>query len=129
MKGKIKYPDEHQEQVALMKWASLQAVTIPELELLYAVPNGGKRNVVIAMKLRAEGVKPGVPDLCLPVACKGKFGLYIEMKRRNARPSDVSPEQQRWHERLAEQGYAVQVCKGWDEARHTILDYLGQVKA
>lgn len=123
-KIKIKYPDEHQEQVALIMWATVLTPVLPELDLLYAVPNGGKRNIVTAMKLRAEGVKPGVPDLCLPVVRQGKPGLYIEMKRRNAKPSDVSPEQQRWHARLIEQGYAVQVCKGWDEARQVILSYL-----
>lgn len=31
--------------------------------LLYAVPNGGKREVVDAIQLKASGVVPGIPDL------------------------------------------------------------------
>jgi hypothetical protein len=31
-------------------------------------------------KLKAEGVRAGVADLCLPAARRGYHGLYIEMK-------------------------------------------------
>lgn len=117
-------PTEHQEQVALFKWATLQQGTLPVLQYLYAVPNGGKRNLVIAMKLKAEGVKPGVPDVALDVAARGFHGLRIEMKRTNAKPSDVRPEQRDWHEFLVKQGYHVSVCKGWLEARQVLLWYL-----
>jgi hypothetical protein len=46
----------------------------------YAVPNGGYRNIYVARKLKAEGVKAGVADLCLPAARRGYHGLYLEMK-------------------------------------------------
>lgn len=57
----------------------------PELQLLYHVPNEGKRTWRTGARLKSEGLKPGVPDLCLPVA-RGKYhGLYVELKRRDQR--------------------------------------------
>ena len=35
---------EHDEQVALFEWAALREAEIPELALLFAIPNGGLRN-------------------------------------------------------------------------------------
>ena len=53
----------------------------PELELMYAIPNGGKRHIHTAVVLKQTGVKSGVPDIFLPVR-RGKHGLFIEMKRK-----------------------------------------------
>ena len=39
--------------------------------LLYAVPNGGYRNAREAARFKAEGVRSGVPDLCLAVSNGG----------------------------------------------------------
>lgn len=72
-------PTEAQEQITLFSWAAVQA--IPELALLYHIPNGGSRHKAEAARLRAEGVRSGVPDLCLPVPRGGCHGLYIELKR------------------------------------------------
>jgi hypothetical protein len=49
------------------------------LKLLYAVPNGGDRNLRVPRKLKAEGVMAGVADLCLPAARRGYHGLYLEI--------------------------------------------------
>ncbi|UPG86835.1 VRR-NUC domain-containing protein [Luteibacter aegosomatis] len=125
-------PTEHEEQAALMEWAGINAVRAPELRLLFAIPNGaalaskstgpGRRFSRQAMKLRAEGLKSGVPDLCLPVA-RGKYhGLFIEMKR--VKGGTLSPEQKEWLQRLADQGYCAVRCNGWWEARTAILQYL-----
>jgi len=113
---------EHQEQSALIRWSKAQAKTIPELKLLFAIPNGGHRHIAVATKLKAEGVKKGVPDLFMPVAKGGYNGLFIEMKRQKG--GTVSPEQKQWHADLQEQNYRVDVCHGWDSARETILEYL-----
>ena len=71
---------EHDEQAALFQWAELMAAQIPELRLMFAIPNGGHRHIGVARKLKAEGVKPGVPDIFLPVARNKFHGLFIEMK-------------------------------------------------
>jgi hypothetical protein len=115
-------PTEHQEQAALFEWAAFQECVWPELRLLHAIPNGGKRDKVTAARLKAEGVKPGVPDVCLPVPRGDKHGLYIEMKRRKG--GTVSADQLKWIENLMRQGYECHVCRGCEEARMTILAYL-----
>lgn len=113
-------PTEAQEQITLFSWAAVQA--IPELALLYHIPNGGSRHKAEAARLRAEGVRSGVPDLCLPVPRGGCHGLYIELKR--LRGGRLSEQQRAWLDALGKQGYAVAVCKGWEDAAETILRYL-----
>ena len=118
---------EHREQVALFTWATYARVEHAELDLLFAVPNGGHRHGTVAAKLRAEGVRPGVPDVCLPVARCGKGGqcynaLWIEMKAPGGR---LRPAQRRWRDLLARHGGAYRVCRSWVEAREVTLDYLG----
>lgn len=89
-------PTEAQEQVTLFSWAAVQA--IPELALLYHIPNGGSRHKAEAARLRAEGVRAGVPDLCLPVPRGGFHGLYIELKR--LRGGRLSEQQRAWLDAL-----------------------------
>ena len=72
---------EHDEQGSLFQWAGIAVFKYPELNCMFAIPNGGLRNPVVARKLKAEGVKSGVSDIFLSVARGGYHGLYIEMKR------------------------------------------------
>jgi len=66
--------EEHKEQKALFRWAGFRAQQKPELELLYAILNGGHRHKAVGRRLKAEGVKRGVPDICLPVPRGGFTG-------------------------------------------------------
>lgn len=111
-------PTEHWEQVQLFQWAS----NYRELDLMHAIPNGGKRDIRVAVKLKEEGVKAGVPDICLPVARGEKHGLYIELKRRKY--GRLDSDQAKWLEALMREGYACAVCFGWEAARDVIEDYL-----
>lgn len=113
---------ENQEQQLLFEWAALSAGRWPELALMYHIPNGGSRSKSEAGRFKAEGVKSGVPDICLPVARGGYHGLYIELKR--VKGGRVSPAQQGWIAALRDQGYCACVCKGWDDAAHIIKAYL-----
>jgi hypothetical protein len=117
---------ESTEQQALFEWAEIAAKKTPELRLMYAVPNGGKRNIATAVRLKKEGVKPGVPDICLPVPRGRYHGLYIEMKFGRNKPSEA---QKWWIEQLQQQGYKVNVCYGWGEAVKVIVDYLTEIGA
>jgi hypothetical protein len=97
---------EHAEQMGLFEWAAYAAVHWPELALLHAIPNGGDRHPTVAARLKAAGVKPGVPDICLPVPRGDWHGLYIELKTRRGR---VSAAQREWLTALARQGYRTAV--------------------
>lgn len=116
--------NEHLHQVALMQWAAIYSAQHPEISLLFAIPNGGKRNISVAKKLKAEGLKPGVPDLFLPVAKKGFHGLFIEMK---AATGSTSKLQKEWISELIKQRYKVVVCKGWEVAMNEIKSYLEEI--
>lgn len=113
---------EHEEQVALMRLVELHKGRWPELGMLYSIPNGGDRHPAVAAKMKAEGVKKGVPDLCLPIARGGYHGLYIELKRQ--KKSQISPEQVQWIAALRGQGYRAEICLGATEAWDVISDYM-----
>ena len=117
-------PTEHEEQVVIFDWASLMSPQHPELELLFAIPNGSYKSRASARKFAAEGLKSGVPDICLPVPSPdGKHtALYIELKRRHG--GKVSDTQKWWIERLTAAGCKALVCKGADEAITEIERYL-----
>ena len=112
---------ESQEQQALFEWAKHMEFRYPEIRYMYHVPNGGKRDIHTAKKLKAEGVKSGVPDICLPTPSGRYHGLYIELK---AHGGTTTKNQNIWLEELANQGYCACVCVGWEQASDVILSYL-----
>lgn len=114
---------EHEEQAALFAWAQIAAHEHPALALLYHIPNGGFRFKATAAAMRRQGVRAGVPDICLPVARGGFHGLYLELKRFQ-RGVTLRASQRRWLAALAAEGYCVGVCRGWEAARAAILAYL-----
>lgn len=116
-------PSEDDEQEALFTWAAVNAPRIPCLRLLYAIPNGGKRDKREAAKLKRTGTKKGVPDICLPVPKGPYHGIYIELKRKKG--GQLSTEQRQWLRDLSDQGYYCAVCKGWEAAAKTISIYIG----
>ena len=96
---------EHAEQVTFVQWFRRQHPSVR----IFAIPNGGQRNVVVAGKMKAEGVSRGVPDLYVPA-----WGLWIEMKRTKGWA--LSPEQRDWIGYLGGLGHTVIVGKGADDA-------------
>ena len=117
-------PTEAQEQTTLFQWAGMMAGKWPELQLMFAIPNGGSRNPIEARHLKEQGVKPGIPDIFLPVARGGYHGLYIEMKRRKG--GRVSVEQKKMILALRDQGFRAEVCEGWERAKNVIEVYMSE---
>ena len=113
-----KLPSEHAEQATLVQWFERAH---PHLRI-FAIPNGGKRGKLEAMRLRLEGVSPGVPDLMIPAPRGPYHGLFVEMKRTKG--GSVSKEQKDWIAYLQAQGYQAIVCRGFEEARKEIEYYL-----
>ena len=122
---------EHDDQVRIFAWAEIVRGAYPELDLLYAIPNGaklpwrknpsGQRYSPEAKRLKAEGLKSGVPDICLPVPVGQYHGLYIELKHDNNKPSQ---EQLGWISALKKHGYYAEVVWGWETATLLIKRYL-----
>lgn len=114
---------ETSHQQALFAWAALQRATYPQLKWLHAIPNANSHHQV------AEGVRGGVPDICLPWPVKPFHGLYIELKlpsRRKHKNGGASDVQLEWLAYLSYEGYMTHLCYGWEHARDAILDYIGR---
>jgi len=113
---------EHSEQIALFCWAALNVKKYPQLRWMFAVPNGGFRFKQEAARLKASGVKAGVPDILLPFPKDRLAGLFIEMKRKVV--GRLQDNQGEWIAYLRSVGYRAEVCYGWQEAVKVIEDYL-----
>ena len=113
---------EYQEQRAVFDLCAALKGRYPELDLLFHIPNGGRRDAKEAANLKRQGVKPGVPDLFLPVSRGQHHGLFIELKRKDG--GRLSENQKRWLHLLQRQGYAAVVCHGAKEAVNVLLGYL-----
>ena len=123
-KAKIPTPTESVEQQLLFRWAAWCENMYPGIELMHHIPNGGHRSKSEAGRFKAEGVKPGIPDIFLPVA-RGKYhGLYIELKRTDGR---ATKGQLDMLAKLEAQGYRTAICYGFDAAKSTIIEYYTEI--
>ena len=105
---------KHQEstlQTACVRWFRYQ---YPNL-IIYAVPNGGSRNVREAQRLKAEGVLAGVADLVVLLP-QGK-SLYIEMKVKGNRQTD---NQKEFQKKAIELIHTNSVCYTFEEFQQVI---------
>lgn len=92
-----------------------------ELALLYATPNEGFRGFKAQARRKAEGMKSGIPDLCLPVSRGGFSGLYIEFK---AGDNTTKPEQKVIIKMLSLERYLVVVTYSARQAADLTFEYL-----
>ena len=112
---------EDVEQEAVIAWAHMEERYLPDLKMLYHVPNERKCTVQQGAKLKRLGVRAGVPDLILDVARGNYHGLRIEMKAMGGR---ATPAQKEWLDQLRLQGYAATICYGAEAAIKVLKDYL-----
>lgn len=73
--------------------------------------------------MKQAGLKPGVPDVCLPTAHGGYIGLYIEMK---VKPNKATENQKQWLRALRKAGHMTAIAYSWEEAKDLIEEYLRQ---
>jgi hypothetical protein len=113
---------EFDEQKAVIEWSELMYGRYPDLRMLYSTPNeGAGASRARAGKMKALGAKSGVPDLHLPVARGGWFGLYIEMKfGKNTRDDN----QVWWHTMLHHRHHFVVTCWRAEDAIKVLTKYL-----
>lgn len=106
---------EADEQAAVVQYCDLQRIPV------YHIPNEARRSAALAAHMKRQGLKPGVPDLCIPVARGGYHSLYIEMKFGKNKPTQ---KQMEWIALLRRQGMAAFVCYGADNAIALIRRYM-----
>ena len=93
-------------QASCVRWFRYQ---YPNL-VIYAVPNGGSRNVREAQRLKSEGVLAGVADLVVLLP-QGK-SLYIEMKVKGNCQTD---NQKEFQKKVTSLGHTYAVCYTFEE--------------
>lgn len=122
--------NESSLQISCVSWFRLQYPKYANL--LFAIPNGGKRSVITATILKREGALAGVADLMLavPKSYKGNSeydflytfcGLFIEMKYLKGKQSD---SQKSFQKSVEEQGYRYEVICDFDSFKSIIEEYL-----
>ena len=113
--------NEHEIQKAIIRHCRTMALAHEQYKYLFAVPNGGQRDVRVAKKLKAEGVLAGVSDLVIPWPTKEYNGAFIEVKTESGRPSD---NQLAFIAEMSRRGYYTAIVYGLKQAIETFDEYL-----
>jgi hypothetical protein len=108
-------PSEDHEQAIFVQWFRR---TYPNV-LIFSIPTGGHRHIAVATKMKVTGAVKGIPDLFVP-----EWKLWIEMKRTKG--GVVSAEQKGIMAYLQSVGYRAIVCKGAEDAKAQILEFLNE---
>lgn len=112
--------EESELQRSCVKWFRYKYSTLKPL--LFAVPNGGFRNVREASIMKAEGVVAGVSDLILLLPRQGFHALCIEMKTQKGKQSD---NQKEFALAVGAEGYKYVICRSFDEFMEVVTNYIG----
>lgn len=121
MKPKQAIASEHTEQTVVVEFCRVRKIPI------FSIPNGTHlfgtklQRAGQMRKLKAEGLSPGMVDVCIPCPTKKYHGLFIEMKRRDIKKP--SKAQEEWIRALNAWGYLAVVCSGAGEAIEVIKSY------
>ena len=119
---------EHRIQCSIVDWfyyayPQYRIKSIARATLLFAVPNGGHRNIQTARSLKAEGVTSGVSDLLLLVPKREYHGLCVEVKTPVGRQSE---NQKNWQRIIEAQGYKYCIVRSLDEFVELVRWYLNE---
>lgn len=113
-------PTHSQIQCALITWAQYHPICC---DYLFHIPNEGKRSRWQGMKLKDEGLKPGVADLFLSYPSGIYHGYYIEIKTEH---DELSAVQKNWKELVTKVNYKFSIIRNVDAGIRSILEYLGE---
>ena len=87
-----------------------------------AIPNGGLRNIAVARRLKAEGVRAGVADL--QILLDGGRSAWIELKVKGG---SLSPVQKEFRDVCRTLGHPWVMAKSLDDAT-AFLQKIGALK-
>jgi len=91
--------------------------------LIFAIPNGGKRDIVTASIMKREGVVRGIPDLFIAYPNSKYAGMFIELKVGNNKPTK---HQKEIMQQLESSGYCVSVCYTINEFIYKVNTYINE---
>jgi len=110
---------EHQVQVSICNYLDLNNI------FYFAIPNGGYRgsarmSAIVGGKLKREGVKAGIPDLCI---LHNGGAYFLEVKRPKTKEDaggTVSKKQVEMFGKINEKGCPVEVVSSLDEVKQIL---------
>lgn len=121
--GIINSASEHEIQAAFFDYIN-HKYPFPEYPI-FAIPNGGARHIVTALKMKREGVKRGVCDIFVAIPNATHYGLFLETKNLKGR---LSVEQMQFLCEVAKRGYAAEVFYTLDDGIKILDNYLSTAK-
>jgi hypothetical protein len=108
---------ENQLQASLVQF--LEKALKPELDF-FAIPNGEKRHIGVAIRLKGQGVRRGVPDLAVLLP-EGRIA-WLEMKIKGG---SLSPDQKAFRDKAKSLGHFWGVARTLDQA----IEFLASIGA
>ena len=122
---------EQTDHLALFNFLARMEGRYPAFAYVKHTPNGEKRDIITAARLKRMGVRPGVWDIEFIYPNQGEFegvtaywyhGIAIEMK---SKLGALSPDQRRWQEHYRQNEWATYVCHDWTEAARLLIRWVG----
>lgn len=114
-------PSESQTQIAYFHWVKLKESQDDRFLAVFAVPNAGARTPRAGARMKAEGLRAGIPDIFCSIPSKGYHGLYIELKKKGGK---ISPNQITYLDLFTKYNYLCKVCYSLSELIEVTEDYL-----
>lgn len=112
---------EHDLQAAIIAECDRRSMGNPAWGMVFSIPNGGHRHPAVAAKLKAEGVRAGIPDLFVALPRHDYAGMFLELKFGKNKPTG---EQWNWTRRLRDAGYFVDVAWDFETAMRLLTWYV-----
>lgn len=111
---------EHKFQSSIFEYVDK---ALPALrKYMFANANGGKRNIVVATKLKKEGVTSGVWDIFISIPNLYKHGLYLECK---AGKNSLTEKQKEFAKNVWAIGYECYIIRTLEDFQHALCYYFG----
>jgi hypothetical protein len=110
--------EEHNIQVNFVKWFRIKY----KKNLIFSIPNGGKRGILEAVRLKKEGVVAGIPDIQVLL---NNVSLFIELKTRTGK---LSVKQKETISLMESLDHNIIVCYGFDDAVKKTVIAMDKIK-
>ena len=115
--------DEHDMQVKCLRWLKSNH---PDLyKVIFAVPNGSKRDGILGKWLKDEGMRAGVADLILLKANEKYGALCVEMKTPSGKQEPVQKRWQKDCEMFGSGKYVI--CRSFEDFKTIIDNYINNI--
>lgn len=93
---KTKQQSESAIQREYFRYIRCRRATNWKYEFIHSIPYGIRATIGLAMKIKAEGLTEGIPDVCVPCPSQGYHVMYLEFKTRYGQQSKAQKRFQKY---------------------------------